>query len=78
MLAPFVLNLLISCILLLLVAWTGDVISTWVGTARRTDSHQSQRTVERGRGIDHAALTACTSSGTSGEWLWKFDSAERN
>jgi hypothetical protein len=40
MLAPFVLNLLISCSLLLLVAWTGDVISTWVGTARRTDSHQ--------------------------------------
>jgi hypothetical protein len=78
MLAPFVLNLLISCSLLLLVAWTGDVISTWVGIARRTDSHESQRTVERGRRIDHAVLTACTPSGTSGEWLLKFDRSERN
>ena len=78
MLAPFVLNLLISCSLLLLAAWTCDVISTWVGIARRTDSHESQRTVELGRRIDHAVLTACTPSGTSGEWLWKFDSSERN
>jgi hypothetical protein len=78
MLAPFVLNLLISCSLLLLAAWTCDVISTRVGIARRTDSHESQRTVELGRRIDHAVLTACTPSGTSGEWLWKLDSSERN
>ena len=38
MLAPFVLNLLISCSLLLLAAWTGDTISAWVGVARRTDA----------------------------------------
>jgi hypothetical protein len=78
MLAPFVLNLLISCVLLLLAAWTAEVISTWVGLARRADSHDSRRTVERGRRIDHAALTASTPSGTSGEWLWKFNSSERN
>jgi hypothetical protein len=69
MLAPFVLNLLISCSLLLLAAWTGDTISAWVSVARRTDaSSTAQRKAENGRRLDHAALTACTSCGTSGEW----------
>jgi hypothetical protein len=69
MLAPFVLNLLISCSLLLLAGWTGDTISAWVGVARRTDTRDSQRNIESARRLDHAALTACTSCGTSGEWL---------
>ena len=69
MLAPFVLNLLISCSLLLLAAWTGDTISAWVGAARRTNaSSTAQQKAENGRRLDHAALTACTSCGTSGDW----------
>ena len=78
MLAPFVLNLLISCSLLLLAGWSGDVISSWVAVARRTDTRESQRNVDSRRRIDHAALTACTSSGMSGEWLWKIDTPELN
>ena len=69
MLAPFVLNLLISCSLLLLAGWTVDTISNWVGAARRTQTRQSQRIAESGLRIDHAALSACTSCGTSGYWL---------
>jgi hypothetical protein len=70
MLAPFVLNLLISCSLLLLAAWTGDTISAWVGVARRTNANSTaQQEAENGRRLDHTALTACTSCGTSGEWL---------
>lgn len=76
MLAPFILNMLISCSLLLLAGWTGDVISSWVGDARRAGAHEPQRNVDIRRRIDHAALTACTSSGLSGEWLWKIDSSE--
>jgi hypothetical protein len=76
MLAPFVLNLLITCSLLLLAGWTGDTISNWVGAARRTDTRESQPDAETGRRIDHATLTACTSCGTSGEWLWKIDHRE--
>jgi hypothetical protein len=79
MLAPFVLNMLISCSLLLLAGWTGDTISNWVGVARRTDvSSKAPRKVESGRRLDHAALTACTSCGMSGEWLWKTDHPELN
>jgi hypothetical protein len=79
MLGPFVLNLLISCSLLLLAGWTGDTIATWVGVARRSDvSSKAQRKVETGRRLDHAALTACTSCGTSGDWMWKIDHPELN
>jgi hypothetical protein len=78
MLAPFVLNLLITCSLLLLAGWTGDTIVSWVGAARRTDTRESLRIAESGRRIDHATLTACTSSGMSGEWLWKIDHPELN
>ena len=79
MLAPFVLNLLISCSLLLLAGWTGDTISSWIAVARHTgDAPESQRNGESRRRIDHAALTACTSCGTSGEWLWKIDHPELN
>jgi hypothetical protein len=79
MLAPFVLNLLISCSLLLLAGWTGDTISAWVGVARRTDaSNRAQRKAENGRRLDHTGMTACTSCGASGEWLWKIDHPELN
>jgi hypothetical protein len=70
MLAPFVLNLLISCSLILLAAWTGDTISGWIGVARRTNaSSTAQQKAENGRPLDHTALTACTSCGTRGDWL---------
>jgi len=78
MLAPFVLNLLVSCSLLLLAGWTGDVISNWVAIARGAAAGNSQEKVESRRRIDHAALTACTSCGTSGEWFWKIDHPELN
>ncbi len=78
MLAPFVLNLLIACSLVLLVGWTGDTISTWVGVVRRSDTGEAQRNAESRRRIDRATLTACTSCGTSGEWLWKIDHPELN
>ena len=78
MLAPFVLNMLISCSVLLLAGWTGDVISAWINGARHTDASELPRSVADRRRIDHAALTACTSCGTSGEWLWKIDAPELN
>jgi hypothetical protein len=78
MLAPFVLNLLITCSLLLLAGWTGDTISTWVGAARRTDNRELQRIAESGRRIDHTTLSACAPCGTSGDWLWKIDRPELN
>ena len=52
MLAPFVLNLLIACSLVLLVGWTGDTISTWVGAVRRSDTREAQRIAESRRRID--------------------------
>jgi hypothetical protein len=78
MLAPFVLNLLIGCSLLLLAGWTGDTISTWTDAARRADDRDSQGNVETRRRIDHAALSGCTSCGASGDWLWKIDPREVN
>ena len=79
MLAPFALNLLISCSLLLLAGWTGDTISAWVGVARRASaSSMAQRNAENRQRLDHSALTACTSCGTSGDWLRKIDRCELN
>jgi hypothetical protein len=42
MLAPFVVNLLVSCLLFLLLGWALDVISGWVDS-RRSGMQQWQR-----------------------------------
>ena len=78
MLAPFVLNLLISCSC---SYWPdGPVTRFRPGSASRgvLIPADSQRKAESGQRLDHAALTACTSCGTSGEWLWKIDHPELN
>ena len=47
MLAPFVINLLLLCVLLLIIGWTLDVINGWMSPARDSVSVSSRASAVR-------------------------------
>lgn len=66
MLAPFVLDLLIGCSLLILTGWMGDVTTRWFGLSHRVRPTVTAETFEH-RG--HALYDPC---GVSGDRLFKI------
>jgi hypothetical protein len=72
MLAPFVLNLLIACSLLMLIGWIGDLTARRIGIARRGRSPVMHRPLYR----DGYAVYG--PSGWSGEWPLEVNHPERN
>jgi hypothetical protein len=77
MLAPFVLDLLIACTLMLLAGWVCDVMARWLGVARHTGSSAERAVVDQ-HGIDHNRLSFCEFCGMSGDWLFKLEHPDRN
>jgi hypothetical protein len=78
MLAPFVLDLLIACTLMLLAGWVGDVMARWIGIARHADPSAASVALNQRRGIDPKRLAVCEFCEMSGDWLFKLDHPERN
>jgi len=52
MLAPFFVNLLVSCLLLLFVGWVLDVISGWMDHARHNDRVAPRSSAGHSRRVD--------------------------
>lgn len=78
MLAPFVLDLLIACTLMLLAGWVGDVIARWIGVVRHSGSTAAPAALNLKHGIDRNRLPDCEFSGMSGDWLFKLDHPDQN
>jgi hypothetical protein len=78
MLAPFVLDLLIACTLLLLAGWANDAVVRWISVARQAGSTAAPMALNRHRATDRDGLTSCATGGMSGDWLFKLDYSERN
>lgn len=78
MLAPFVLDLLIACTLMLLAGWASDVMGRWIGVARPASSTAAPTALGQCRQIDRDGFTVCEFCGMSGDWLFKLDHPERN
>jgi hypothetical protein len=77
MLAPFVLDLLIACTLLLLAGWANDVIVRWISVARHAGSPAAPLAFDRRRRIDRDGFTVGEIYGMSGDWQFKLNHRER-
>jgi hypothetical protein len=78
MLAPLVVDLLISCTVLMLAGWTYDVVGKWTGGNRRVACCTESSVIRLRKRIDREDRTVCTRHlATPSNELFHFDQADR-